>query len=539
MVTISSDIFKLYKDHPIKSYQDEDRYKKKCFIYEKKFKGLILKNLEKKGKSDFFFNSLLDPWINLYVESVFLKYLLIKKKKKVVLKNFNLYFPEIENCEKFGYLIQKSEGFNQHLIKDIAEFFNIKVELKNKTYFKEKISKDKKIISLKLKEHIRKKFSKFFYKVSNITDKPNIILDNIFHFRDELSIILKNKFLYKIIQLQEFKKEINSFDLSIKNSFKQDEFLNLLTYLSKKYFPDKIKSILSNISDIEEYKKKAKKNILVTRNLSSINEDYRIFVAQNNKNLRIFSVQHGGGYGHIKNFYLQKFETENSQFFLSWGWKNRNPKIKPLALKKENIFEQEKNENKDKKILFVGSNYCLYEFRLNTVPIASRVLYNSNFLKNKVKLLNTLRSVGKIIYKPHSANDWYQSLGLKKMNIKIYKGKKNLSQLARENNLIILSSISTSFMEMMSLNKPLLLYLEKNIYRFENNFQNILNEMKKHKILHHDIHSIKKFLSSNKFNTNYWYNNKTQKFIKKFLDLYYLSDKMYVKKFEKIFKKYI
>ena len=38
-------------------------------------------------------------------------------------------------------------------------------------------------------------------------------------------------------------------------------------------------------------------------------------------------------------------------------------------------------------------------------------------------------------------------------------------------------------MQMMSLNKPVLLYLEKGIYRFEDNFKKILDEMKKLNIL--------------------------------------------------------
>ena len=49
---------------------------------------------------------------------------------------------------------------------------------------------------------------------------------------------------------------------------------------------------------------------------------------------------------------------------------------------------------------------------------------------------------------------------------------KDITNLAKQNDLIILYHLSTSFMQMMSLNKPVLLYLEKGIYRFEDNFKN-------------------------------------------------------------------
>lgn len=532
---IKSSSFILYKNHPIKNYKDEDKFKKKCLNYEKKFKEIIIKNLKKKNKTGHFYDYLLGPWLNLFVESVFLKYLIINKEKEIIFNEFNLFFPGIKTSEKFGRLIQENENFNNHLIRDIANYLKIEIKYKKKFYFEDEILDENKNLIFKLRNFFKNIVISFFNLFPSLSKKKKIILDGVFNFKDELIFIIRNKFLYKRSHFPKFKKDKIFFDLNFKHEEK-NEFMILLVKLSKKYFPNKVKNILSHISEIDEFKKERKNKIFITDRLSSINEDYRIFVAQNNKNLDIFSVQHGGGYGQIKNFYLQKYEINNCKKFLSWGWKKNNFKIEPIALRKKNTSVNKLKTIKN--ILFVGSNFCLYEFRLNTVPIASKVLYRSDYIKNKLNLINFLSKNRKLTYKPHPANNWYKYFKLSKKNLIVVDKNKDITNLAKQNDLIILTHLSTSFMQMMSLNKPVLLYLEKGIYRFEDNFKKILDEMKKLNILFTNPKVMKNFLKKNKFNINYWYNPDTQHFIMKFLNSYYLSENNYKENFEKFIDKH-
>ena len=532
---INSTTFFLYKNHPIKNFLDEDRYKKKCLFYEKRFKRIIIKNLKKKDKTDYFYDYLLGPWLNLFVECIFLKYIIIKREKKITFNRFNSFFPELNTSVKFAKLAKTNENFNNHLINDIANYLKIKVEYRNKFYLEDDILDKDKNLNFKLRNFLRNTVISFFNLLPSFSGKKKVILDNVFNFKDELILIIRNKLLYKQIQFPKFKKSKILFNLDLKHNEK-NEFIILLIKLSKKYFPNKIKNILSNIHAIDEFKKERKNTIFVTNKLSSINEDYRIFIAQNNKNLDIFSVQHGGGYGQIKKFYLQKYEIKNSKKFLSWGWKKNDLKIHPIALRKKNTFFNKQKTTES--ILFVGSNFCLYETRLLTVPNSSNVLYKSNYIENKLNLINFLSKIGKLTYKPHPNNSWYKYFNLIKKNILVVPKHKDLLNLAKQNDLIIFTHLSTSFMQIMSLNKPVFLYLEKGIYRFEDNFEKILDEMKKLNILFTNLKTMKEFLKKNKFNTNYWYNSNTQKFVIKFLNLFYLSDDNYKENFEKFINKY-
>ena len=67
---------------------------------------------------------------------------------------------------------------------------------------------------------------------------------------------------------------------------------------------------------------------------------------------------------------------------------------------------------------------------------------------------------------------------------------------------------STGFLDAMFLNHPVLLLLDKNYSPIRSNAKNIINNLKKAKIVHNSSNSISGFLNSNYSDINKWWNSK-------------------------------
>ena len=178
-----------------------------------------------------------------------------------------------------------------------------------------------------------------------------------------------------------------------------------------------------------------------------------MFLAENIENLKVYSLQHGGGYGYLKNFYLKIMKKVSLKIF-NISWKKD---------KKDEIFLNRQNKNRkiyfeNKKILIIGSNFYKYDYRLSSEPNSSLIFNNSRYINNKKTLFEEITKSHDLIYKPHGVNNWFEDL----IDIKKYKNfsidKNNLLDLASNSKLIIICHLSTAFLETGSLNKPLILF---------------------------------------------------------------------------------
>jgi putative transferase (TIGR04331 family) len=531
-----------YKNPPIKNFLQQDMAKKKCKQYTKIILRAIKKkfNAEKDTKKDIkFYKFLLEPLILILVEMIYLKYIIIKKKKIIKIETFNNYYPQIRDYKNFAELVEKSEDFNNLIVFDICKLLKKKIILKKKDYseIKYKNFEFNNRLFLQILKFI---FSKFSILISETFYKNKIIIDDqVFNFKDTFKLIFKSNF--RICYFFDFKIRLNNFqftNFNQENNFEinkyilyHDEFLNIFLKIFYKYLPDSYKYLLKNINKYEISSNKINKDILVTKRLSGGDEDFQLFLSINFNNIKIYSMQHGGGYGQIKNFSLEKYELQNSKKFLSWGWNNNFKKIDPMPQKKI-IFKNSSHLKKkySRYILFIGGNFIPYEYRINAVPLASQVFRYTNYVNSKIKIMNKLKKICKLIYRPHKCNNWYKDIKISKIALTVDK-RSDFLDLARSADLIILTHISTSLMEILSLNVPTLIYLEKKLYRFEKNFKIQLDKFIKLGIMYRNVNKFIKNIPDNFKNKNFWYNKKTQQELNFFLDKYYKTSDNYLSYF--------
>ena len=410
-----------------------------------------------------------------------------------------------------------SKNLNNAMISDIAGKINIdyfssfhyEFKKKNSLNFLYLISSYLKYITSILSIGL----SSIFYK------KKILIHDDILKFKEILKILIKSKFKVSYFYVNNF--SFFNFDTFTKTlneeKKKKNSFEKICIDLLPKYLPEAYD--LRMINKINSYKVK-KGSVLISKRLSDpSNVKFRAFLGENVKSMRIFSVQHGGGYGYLNNFYLENYEKDISNKLLTWGWK-KNKKDEPFSTGKLRINNKKMTFMLDKALL-IGSNFCKYDYRLSSEPNSSLIFNNSNYINNKIKLIREISKNYKIIYKPHEINNWYDELidSKKLKNFHIDK-KNNLLDLAFNSKLIIICHLSTAFLESLSLNKPLILLLDKRFYEISNIAKKYFKLFEKMGVLHYSVNSIKNFLKKNNLE-DWWSNNKLQEVRQEFLNEFF------------------
>lgn len=491
--------------------------------YFKNFK----KKLKHKKKLNFF-TLLYQPIFTIIIESFYFKYIFLKKinKKKFALEKVDISNLEEFSVNQFTKLLRTSDKLNSSIITDIGEKMGVKFFDNRHKFILENNS-------FSLREYVLDKLKIFLsflsIQISSFFYKDRIFIhDNVANIKKTLKILLSSKFRISFLYISKFyslklKKTSNLIEKKKNEAF---SFQDICSQLLDKYLP--ISYDFSLINKIKILKIK-KGTIIITKSLSSPdNINFRLFLAENIENLKVYSLQHGGGYGYLKNFYLENYEKSISKKFLTWGWKKDK---KDETFYTNEIINKKKFFQSSKKILLIGSNFCKYDYRLSAEPNASLIFNNSKYIINKKKLFAEITKNHNLIYKPHEVNNWFEDLIDKKKykNFSIDIKKNNLLDLALNSKLIIICHLSTAFLETLSLNKPLILFLEKNFYNFTKIAKKDFENLKKIGILHSSVNSIKIFLKKKNIQ-KWWLDKRVQKTREDFLFKFFRTEKNYDKK---------
>ena len=469
-----------------------------------------------------FFSILYLPIFTHIIQSFYFKYIFLKKidKKKFIIEKVRTNNLKKININQFTKLLRVSEKLNNSMITDISENIGIK------TFFNfEELSI--KINGPSIKEYILDKLKVYIsflsVQISSFFYKDKILIhDGVLSLKKTFRILILSKFRITYFYLSKFtkkkyKKELNLFN---KENNGIISFQNLCSNLMEKYLPRSYDfDLIKNIKSLRV----KKGTIIITKSLSSPdNINFRVFLAANFEKLKIYSIQHGGGYGYLKDFYLENYEKSISKKFLTWGWKKDR---KDQIFSADEIKIKKKIHVDNKKILLIGSNFCKYDYRFSSEPNSSLIFNNSSYVQNKKKLIKEISKNYNLIYKPHEVNNWYKEL----INIKKSKNfsidtNNNLMDLALKSKLIIVCHLSTAFLESLNLDKPLILFLEKNFYNFTKIAKKDFEKLKRVGILHYNVKSIKNLLRNNKID-KWWLNKNVQKARKEFLYKFFHTEK--------------
>ncbi len=464
----------LQKKHILKKHKF-----KKIFFSNKKTNVLINKNF-----SEYVKNSSKIEWFDQIIKIIFKKKILIKfentnfRKEKFSIKKYLLKI-----IYELIYLITPFSAFNT-------------ICLDNNIYFPQK-NKFKTSLSEYLKKNL------YFY--SKKKSLP-ILLDN----KNNYVANKNNKNIYNINLRNELFK---SFKLN-------NEFDKIFFECLKISFPIDFLEGYEDVKKVLGLPKKINKIFNVGPNLGEFPLiNWIAFNVSQNK-AKLYLHQIGGMYGTSKNNISEFYDLKVADLFFSWGGFYNSKNVKKVKSEYLKILENKKFNNKfHKYIVIICAN-----LNFNYKDLSSRLQPSDNFIyiKNMLELIEKLK---KYNIKNFKIKNYPKPINLDLINVfkrqKLKKKfiNKNLYETLNETELVISTYNSTTFLELITINKPCLLYWDLDHWPLNNKSQIYFNKLKKAGIFHTNINSLVKKIHQISPNINkWWYCKKNQNLIKSFKD---------------------
>ncbi len=451
-----------------------------------------------------FWKTIYFPWLGMVIPWIYRKQLLVNK----LIKKYNIDDLEIKLIDFNGETVKFNneiefiiDGFWNREINEwvFSKFLEKKLSPDNLSYKKNlSIKSDKKTMNRfqkkkNIKTSIIEQFHKIFYRCNRIYG---------FSLSDEAFFHLLLSFKPAVS-----KRKNNTINFPEKGLINWDiDVLRVLDIL----IPESLKNLNLENRALRNYRKGKIMNY--SNNLYyDINRKIDAAFAYE-KNEIVFTTQHGGhNYGSAFTFEFGKEIEFKSDYFVSWGWKEKELNIIDLPsplLSKQNNTHKKTFDN----IIFVGTDMAGFQTRFDSHLSELSLL---KYRKNKIAFFKGLSSSSfkKILYRPYPEKETSfldSKYIIKKFpGIKIHKG--NLNKDMQECSLLVLDHPGTTWNIAMAMNTPLILFWNRDHFPFNEEADKYLDKFRDLGIYFEDPE--KAALRLNELNEKYddlsvWWNQK-------------------------------
>lgn len=485
---------------------------------------------------------------------------------------------KIKDCIELSDLSANSFDFNQEVICDISEIFNLKQvrvkikkpqqrkaqSFKNNMFYLKKPSKLKIIIQF-LKLYLSKYTGNIGAFELTQTLMPSIE-NNLFGFR-RLSYIklctnlkmsesdldinrnTRSAFIKKTIDvnINIFKDVLNELNLKIDSDVLAENLVNFLI----KYIPlSSIEGFSQYFNEYNNLIKNKKFTAVFSTNFAQGVEGLALISAAKKNNIPSIGSQHGGHHGYIENHIIGKeCEYKIVDYYVTWGWKDLSDGIidhgkilnLPSPWYSERILEwralggEKSIYIDDKKYDLIFMPNKIYPFTPS--PTGGHLTGNHlnlycRFFKALVTELHNNNI--KILHKAYGTT----TLNLMPCTIKLlnkrysklfhseYNLEKGISlDLIKRGNVLLWDQPGTGFLECLVLGIPTFVIWSNIFNRSEINSQKLFKDLIDVGIIHHETPTlIKSYLDFKKNKKEWWENDLRQNAIKKFIKYYANTD---------------
>ena len=456
-------------------------------------------NFKNKVKYNFkYYENLLGYWLIHYLSQFYFKESVINLTK-CDFKLIGTYYKHdlrTENISQF-LALQIDDEYQNYLFTEVLNLKNIKHEKIFNHSFKIKYNSNNffKII-----------FKRFLISFVSFLNPDIIFTDPYFKF---------NKFLnrFKLFWYSKFKIFFFNFE---NYYFSISKNMNKIHYSRSKLKivnESLLRLILKNIPASELNSLNIKINhpsiLYKTKKFCSSNAHYhniylKHFIANNRKEVKLYVVQHGSGYGDENPHIPENYDLSISdKFFYLRPKLNQKNFILPRIQKKKIRF------NLNSNIYFISTSRHKYFIRpVFTGDIRNFFVKDNNILFNFYKLSNLRK---KIFFRLHHIENYSNSLffdSLKKSDIKLDLNT-NIYISFKNARACVFDHIGTSFYESMSLSIPSIVILNNNrLLYYQKNFLKIFKLLVKANIIFFSTLDAAKFLDYNYKDIDTWWNSK-------------------------------
>jgi putative transferase (TIGR04331 family) len=484
------------------------------------------------NKSERYWEIIIGNWLITFIQVVYDRVetlnLLIAKYKEfdtIILSREN-YITPIE-YEDFVFKAIKDE-YNMQLYSEILQYkgFNFPEQkystIQTKNYSK-KVNR--------VKKYILKLFNVFTYRPTFTLTSPYFAKGLFSYFK--LFINSKGKVVFNEFDEKfDFSIVINKDKRELFEGLSSDkDFIKLLFSLFKVNFP---LLFLEGYKDFDQFVKKQNfcqtKNYLTSNGVHT-NYIYKFWIADNLERVKLFSIQHGGGYC-IDSFNSHEFyEKRIVDLFFSWGKQGGD------FLTHEKISQKCK-PMKSGIILYCTTAYPKYMFRFQNS-------YNSSaipllYIPMIISFFKYIQNIDNILLRGYPHEYDYKIVATIKdnfSNLKIDEHQKSFHERLNESKLFVCDHMQTSYLETLAMNFPTVIYINQSCYSFED--MNQINLLVEANILFFNEKDAALHINNITNNIDHWWNSVKVQTARKIFCLNYAQSsenwaKDWIKKFQEV-----
>lgn len=542
--------FKIISEITENDYQHK-KFSNKIFLYYdfiipilyKKLNSILNKNFDQK-----FWNILIGPWLFLFLEFYYSKYLIYKKIKKK--KNFSILKNQqiiIENFDQFYEFSQKRD-YNDYIFSQIHDYF----QKKKTTYIKNKKGNNEHHVTYKNKIGTKEKILEF---LSNFKQK-DMYNENIVNFNLDLDLNnlfeLSNSSRKMVINY--FKKIPN---LSLKKNIffsqrneslyeklkKKDTFCNLLNKTILKNLP---KSYLEYFSFYENFYKQFTKindqKFLVRSPVETAEKSRFLLAFLSLKKNKLLCFQEGGvGKPDCQKYYTKYYSKFCDQFYV---WSKNSDNFSKSFYCTKTFWIKKYPINQKKTLITLGSvkPYFFSFYSSNSYKFGFSQI---NLITNFLNLYKKNFDLNEVILKLHNDNGFeekdYFKKRFPKLRIQDRVGNPYIYSTLSESEIKIFTNDYTANMQSLLINHPTLFLWDDKIKPNNSNYSKIYKDLFKNKILFYSSKEcFQHYTDIKKDPLEWWMSNNVQKIKNNYLETFCrysdnISDRFKKEIFKKIY----
>lgn len=457
-----------------------------------------------------YYSIILGGWLIRFIHTNFDKFLLINH---IV----NTYGDKLNTLilDESDYIIPLDEQDYVELVSDdyynfqeyskIIKFLNIKFQYRNsvKNYDQKTLFKSRK----NLKKDI-------FFNCLNLFKNKDICISSpyfsekksYFKLCSKSKNIVFNDFEYDMDVEIEIDKQFRENSLTMEGSSEFEKYLskNILQFIPALFLEGHLK-LQQNIKD----KNISKSKIYYNANAIQTNTVYKFFLASIHSDIKIITHQHGGGYGVDFECCDEKYERCISDIFFTFGWSD-GKLTSYLPVEKLNV---KPHINKEKYILLVLTSATRYIRRLYYMPKSTQIINAT--VESTVTFLNMVNSNSMRVRFYPVDQGWNVKKRIYDKTDKFQESQNNFSNEFKSASLVILEHIGTTFYEAIAANKPVIVYINRDMYKFRKTADDYFDQLYKVGILHFSEKECARFYLEIENNIDNWWLSESVQLVRK------------------------
>ena len=234
------------------------------------------------------------------------------------------------------------------------------------------------------------------------------------------------------------------------------------------------------------------------------NDIFKLYVAENRHDLRLFIQQHGGGFGIDSVYVPEDYERSIADTFFTWGWQD-GEKTKPLAFPRPSR-ELKTRPNRQHFVLYSMNCMPRYMYRFQNS-------YNSSLMVKKYlpfakRFLHKVDEHIPISIRPYPTDlGWSLNKQLIDFGIPftLEGHEKTFIERLKHCRVFVVDHLHTTYLESLSLNKPTIIFADLSLYPFRSKAKSYFDELQKVKILHSSPESAAEHLRTVYHDIDHWW----------------------------------